>query len=172
MDEVRGALENGKVMLLKKALSCDRVCLLEEGHKESALRHLVDVLSASPCIQDKMDLAQAIFDREELMSTGIGLGLAVPHVRLASVSDLIMAVGISANGIADYASLDDRPVHLVFMIAAPAGQHAAYLRLLSVISSRAKALKGRLLECPDAETFHRMLTGTEGESDSHSVEGK
>lgn len=171
MDAVNGTMDNGKVMLLRKALSCDRVCLLKEEHKDAALRRLVGVLSASPCIRDEAELAQAILDREELMSTGIGLGLAVPHVRLASVNELIMAVGISASGIADYASLDDKPVHLIFMIAAPAGQHAAYLRLLSVISSRAKALNGRLLGCPDAETFYRTLTGNEGESQSHSVEG-
>lgn len=159
MDSVNGLAENDKLTVLRKALSPDRVCFLEEGQKEQALGKLVDVLAASPCIRDKAELAQAILEREKLMSTGIGLGLAVPHVRLESVSELIMAVGISTDGIADYESLDDKPVHLIFMIAAPAGQHAAYLRLLSVISSRAKALNGRLLECRDAETFYGVLTG-------------
>ena len=68
-----------------------------------------------------------------------------------------MAIGVSREGIVDYASLDDKPVHLVFLIAAPAGQHTEYLRLLSAISSRAKVLNGRLLQYDDAESFCRML---------------
>jgi len=170
MDAASCEKAKGRIDLLRKVLSRDRICFLEEKNKEAALLRLIDILSTSRCIRDKDELAQAVFEREELMSTGIGLGLAVPHVRLGSVSDLVMAVGISAEGIQDYASLDDKPVHLIYMIAAPTGQHAAYLRLLSVISSRAKALNGRLLRCSDAETFYSVLTGAEGEPEAAAAE--
>ena len=70
-----------------------------------------------------------------------------------------MAVGISQAGIEDYASLDDKPVHLIFLIAAPAGQHREYLQLLSAISSRAKTLNGRLLDCTEPDAFRRTLLG-------------
>jgi len=153
-------VDGDKIDLLRKALSSDRVCFLADGQKQSALRRLIEVLSTGPGVRDKAELEQAVFEREALMSTGIGLGLAVPHVRIPSVSDLTMAVGISRDGIGDYASLDDRPVHLIFMIAAPTGEHAAYLRLLSVISSRAKDLNGRLLQCPDTAAFYDLLTET------------
>ena len=92
---------------------------------------MIDVLATSAQVRDKDELADAVFKREAIMSTGIGLGMAVPHVRIASVDELVMAIGISRPGIHDYASLDDKPVHLVFLIAAPKGQHAEYLRLLS-----------------------------------------
>lgn len=153
----------GRMDLLRKALARDRVCFFEEESKQPALSRLIEVLSTSPCVESKEELSQAVFEREALMSTGIGLGLAVPHVRIASVNDLTMAVGISPRGIADYASLDDRPVHLIFMIAAPTGQHAAYLRLLSLVSSRAKALNGRLLQCSGASAFYEVLTQTHDE---------
>jgi PTS system nitrogen regulatory IIA component len=146
-----------RASVLKNALSPTRVCVLESTTKDAVLRDMIDVITTSPRIRDKADLTRAVFERETLMSTGIGLGLAVPHVRLESVSKLTMAIGVSREGIMDYASLDDKPVHLVFLIAAPAGQHTEYLRLLSAISSRAKVLNGRLLQYDDAESFCRIL---------------
>jgi len=150
-----------KTALIAEALTPDRVCFLDAGSKDPALRVLAEHIAASPHAADSKELVDAIFRREELMSTGIGLGLAVPHVRLASVRELIMAVGISRDGLTDYASLDDGPVHIVFMIAAPAGQHAEYIRLLSAISTRAKQLNGRLRECPDEQTAYRLLTAND-----------
>jgi mannitol/fructose-specific phosphotransferase system IIA component (Ntr-type) len=137
------------------------VLFLSEEGKDEALRALAGVLAAGCGIRDQAELESEIAEREKLMSTGIGMGLAVPHVRLASVRQLTMAVGISRKGISDYASLDDKPVHLVFMIAAPAGQHSDYLRLLSVVSARAKALNGRLLEPANSRDFCRLLTEVE-----------
>ena len=150
-----------KVILIKQALDPHHVCILEPTTKREALRAMIDVLADSPSIGDNDELEQAVFRREALMSTGIGLGLAVPHVRLASVRQIVMAVGISRVGIADYASLDDKPVHLIFLIAAREGQHAQHLRLLSAISSRAKAFKESLLACTDAGTFYRMFVSTD-----------
>ena len=83
-------------------------------------------------------LEKGIFRREELMSTGIGLGCAVPHVRLLSVSKPVMAVGIYRSGVKDYESLDDSLVRLVFMVAAGAGQHEQHLRLLATITKLMK----------------------------------
>ena len=149
--------------VLNRALTPDRVTFVEGGTKEQVLLDLIDVLAESPHVEDKVALASAIFKREAIMSTGIGLGLAVPHIRIASIHELVMAVAVSRAGISDYGSLDDQPVHLVFMIAAPEGRHVDYLRLLSAISSRAKALNGRLLECVDAQTFYDVLVDTAGD---------
>jgi mannitol/fructose-specific phosphotransferase system IIA component (Ntr-type) len=143
--------------LLRRVLDPKRVRFLDVTTKDAALRVVIDAIVESSAAGDKSQLTQAVFDREALMSTGIGLGLAVPHVRLASVQELVMAVGVSREGIRDYVSLDEEPVHVVILIAAPEGQHAEYLRLLSAISFRAKTLKDRLLECTDAETLCEML---------------
>lgn len=156
VDEATGVLTN--------ALTRDRVTILDATSKDAALRAMIDVLATSADIGNKREFTQAVFRREELMSTGIGFGLAIPHVRLAAVQKLVMAVGISRDGIADYGSLDDKPVYLIFLIAAPEGEHAEYLRLLSVISSRAKVLNGRLLACRDTESFFDVLTELRGEN--------
>ena len=123
---------------IKDVLSVERVCYLNGRTKKDVLIEMIDLLMTTSGIEDKAEFASAVFQREELMSTGIGFGIAIPHVRLESVKSLVMAVGVSKEGINDYESLDDKPVHIVFMIAGKLGQHAQHLRLLSMISSMMK----------------------------------
>jgi PTS system nitrogen regulatory IIA component len=162
MKTIPAKTEPERMAYLRKALTPDRVCFLPETTKDEALCHLIDVLAGSDAIGSREELAAAVFKRESLMSTGIGLGLAVPHVRLGSVRSVTMAVGISRTGLADYASLDDKPVHLVFLIAAPDGQHVEYLRLLAVISARAKTLGPSLRDAPDEASFYAALMNGNG----------
>lgn len=106
--------------------------------KHEALEEIAQLFAHAPQVKDVAELQQGIFRREELMSTGIGLGIAVPHVRLDSVRDLAVAVGICREAVADYESLDNQPVRLIFMIAAGTGQHAQHVRLLAQIAARLK----------------------------------
>jgi PTS system nitrogen regulatory IIA component len=91
------------------------------------------------------------------------MGIAVPHVRLASVTAPVMSAGICRTPITDYESLDGVPVHLIFMIAAGQYQHAEYLRLLSSLSLRLKSekLRNALAAAPDTLTFYQTLTRQE-----------
>ncbi len=148
---------------LSLILSPERVVFLEGGKKAGALKQLSAVLATSPLIHSGTELERAIFRREELMSTGIGAGVGVPHVRLASVDDLVMALGLAHEPIADYASLDDMPVQIVCMVAAGASQHAHYIRALSAISSRLKdpSVCSVLLAAEDIEAAYAVFTGEE-----------
>ena len=100
-----------------------------------------------------------ILKREELMSTAIGRGIAIPHVRLSSVTDLVVSVGVSRTDIVDFHPLDDEPVRLVFMIAAAYNQHAYYLQTLSWFSSRLKnrELQDSLLRAQTAREVYDLL---------------
>ncbi len=111
-------------------ISPERVVWLSSDTKEGVLRELVDVLSTAPQVQDREALLKAILEREGIMSTGVGLGIAVPHAKIDSVSDFVVAIGISRQGV-DFDALDDRPVHIVVMIAGPAGQQDRYIRILA-----------------------------------------
>jgi PTS system nitrogen regulatory IIA component len=146
-------------MSLSNVLIQDRICMLSTDKKEAALSALIRVLATSPEVGDEDALTKAILERERLMSTGIGLGLAVPHVRLPSVTGVVMAVGISDRDITDYESLDGKPVRMLLMIAARQDQHAAYLRLLSLVSGRLKNEQFRtsLLETRDPAALYNML---------------
>jgi PTS system nitrogen regulatory IIA component len=123
---------------IREVLDPERVVIFDEGLKEPALRLMIEVLARSPRIRDRTGLARAIFERERLMSTGIGFGVAVPHVRMSTVTDLVMALGASRQDIADYESLDGKPVRIICMVAAGQNQHSEYLRALAAVSARLK----------------------------------
>lgn len=144
---------------LSGVLEPERVLILKCACKAEALRALVKSLGAAPGVKNEEGLCEAIFRREELMSTGIGMGMGVPHVRLDSVDGPVMSVGICRVPITDYESLDGKPVQLIFMIAAGKYQHTEYIRLLARLSSKLKneELRNALINAPDAEIFYRIL---------------
>lgn len=148
-----------KELDLVRVLTPERVLILESTTKKEALQTMTECLGNAPQIKDRDALVKGIFYREELMSTGIGMGIAVPHVRLASVTDPVMCAGICRHPLVDYESLDGVPVHLIFMIAAGQHQHAEHLRLLSSLSLRFKSekLRDALMSAPDPLTFYQIL---------------
>ena len=94
------------------------------------------------------------------MSTAIGRGIAIPHVRLSSVTDLVMSVGICKNDIIDFQAIDDTPVRILVLIAASYNQHAYYLQTLSFISSKLKdkELREGLLNAQTPMEAYNLLT--------------
>ncbi|MCU0857509.1 MAG: PTS sugar transporter subunit IIA [Pontiellaceae bacterium] len=147
--------------MLTRILSPERVVFFDTSEKEPALKTLCAVLGTSPLVHSEAELEQAIFRREELMSTGIGFGVGVPHVRLASVDDLVMALGVAKKPLADYSSLDDVPVQIVCMVAAGGTQHPQYIRALSAISSRLRdeAVRKAVVSAVDALSVFKIFTG-------------
>ncbi len=146
---------------LRGLLNINNILLLEPGNKAAALNQLIDLMSNNTEVTDAAALRKAIFRREELMSTGIGMGIGVPHIRLESIRDIVLAVGISKVPISDYGSLDNIPVSFIFMIAAAKNQHAEHIRLLSSISFQCKneALRAKLLNAKDRQEIFNILAG-------------
>lgn len=144
---------------VKNILSPDRIVLLNHSTKHDALVALAEVLGTAPQIKNRNELTVEILKREELMSTAIGRGIAIPHVRLSSVTDLVMAVGICRSDVIDFQTIDDVPVRLLFMIAAAYNQHAYYLQTLSFFSTKLKnpALKDGLLAAQTPLDAYNLL---------------
>jgi PTS system nitrogen regulatory IIA component len=136
-----------------------RILFLNHSNKRDALLALSENLAAAPQIKNGQELAVEILKREELMSTAIGCGIAIPHVRLSSVTDLVVSVGISRTEIIGFHPLDDEPVRLVFMIAAAQNQHAYYLQTLSWFSARLKnkELRDSLLQTQTPQAVYDLL---------------
>ncbi len=103
--------------------------------KETVIEELVEALVQSGGIQpqDKMSIVEAVMKREELGSTGIGRGVAVPHTKHAHVNRLIGTVGISRNGV-EFASLDGEKVFIFFLLVSPPDRPTNHLRALESIS--------------------------------------
>lgn len=146
---------------LERILDVSRVAFIESHGKQDALRQLSAVLATSPLVHNQSELEDSIFRREELMSTGIGFGVGVPHVRIDSVDDLVMALGVAREPIEDYDSLDGVPVQIICMVAAGSTQHPQYIRALSAISSRLKdeAIRKELIASDDEGFAYKTFIG-------------
>ena len=138
----RLASPNTKIEI-KNILSTDRIIFIGQSTKRDALIELAAVLSRAPQVKYAKELETEILKREDLMTTAIGRGIAIPHVRLSSVTDLVMAVGICKKPITDFETLDDQNVSILIMIAAAFNQHSYYLQTLSFLSSKLKDQKLR-----------------------------
>jgi PTS system nitrogen regulatory IIA component len=147
---------------IESVISPDRIVFLDYSAKRDALLALAGNLGKAPQIKNREELSTEILKREELMSTAIGRGIAIPHVRLSSVTDLVVSVGISKKDIIDFQVLDDEPVRLLFMIAAAYNQHAYYLQTLSFFSARLKnrELRDALLNADRPQNVYALLART------------
>ena len=151
-------------MSLSEYLAPDRVVLLEGSTKAEAIEQLADVLMNAGLGVPREKFVEAIWERERLMSTGIGNGLGIPHVRLPDVAEPLAALGINRDGLTDYHSLDGEPIHIVLMIAAPDSRPEVYILLLASISGALKEedVRRAVINCKDPEEIYRLLTDGRG----------
>jgi len=103
--------------------------------KEGAIREMVQALCSAGKIKpdESESILRAILKREELGTTGIGRGIAVPHTKHPSVDRLIGTVAVSGQGV-DFSSLDGEVVHLLFLLISPPDRPGDHLRALENIS--------------------------------------
>lgn len=126
----------------EKMIDEARIVDLKATSKEEALRELAGALASSENVTDKEDLLRAIFEREKVMSTGVGIEVALPHVKIPSVKDFAVAIGRSHRGI-DFDSLDEKPVYIVVMIGANDRQAGEFLKVLAKLVLKLKNHKFR-----------------------------
>lgn len=150
---------NENQIKLKSVLSEDRVLLLDAETKMTAIDAMIELLKSDPRVKNKESIRDGIYRREELMSTGIGLGVAIPHVRTQDVKDLVVVAAVCKSGLSDYETMDQEPVRLLFMIIAREDQHALHLKTLSAISSILKdsKLKNLLLSVNSSSEFMDII---------------
>lgn len=122
---------------LLNALQEGRLVELPDDDKEKSLRYLAHLIEAVPEMGGGIDLAEEAISRESSNNTGIGSGIACPHVRVPGDADLLCAVGWSPGGI-EYGSVDGKRVHLVVMYYIPDSQKNTYLK---EVSSLVKAIQ-------------------------------
>lgn len=123
-------------MATKDMFSKQRVNFnLKSRNKDEVISELIDILYEDGKVTDKEALKTAVVNREKEFSTGIGMGIAIPHGKCSAVKEAAITFGISKEGI-DYGSMDDKPAHLFFLIAVPEESSDIHLRALSEISRK------------------------------------
>ncbi len=144
---------------LKDHLHPNYVVEIQARTKDAILEEIVGAVSGSPDIQDLKALLSAVREREALLSTGIGLGIAIPHARIPAVTRFVVAVGRCAQGV-EFGSIDGKPVTIVVLIAGPQDAQKPYLELLAQISKRLKLpeVRQRIAGGASADEVVQLLT--------------
>ena len=146
-------------LALSKQLAPQRIILrLAARTKEEAIRELVHAVFTSHRIHDQDELVKRILEREQMESTGIGEGVAIPHARTDAVEDLWVCLGISPKGI-DYHAIDEKLVHILILLAANESAHEAYLNTLSSVASlfNDTTFRRTIIRCKDATQVINLI---------------
>ncbi|MGA3288488.1 MAG: PTS sugar transporter subunit IIA [Bacteroidota bacterium] len=101
--------------------------------KEEVINAMIELAGTQKQVADKERMRTAIFEREKIMSTGVGSGFAIPHGKTDAVNDIVAAFAVTAQAI-DYQSLDDQPVRLIFLLVGRDNMVGPHIKLLSRIS--------------------------------------
>jgi nitrogen PTS system EIIA component len=115
-------------VLCKEAIITD----LKAGDKKGVLEELAEPVSHIAGIGGK-ELVKVLMEREQLGSTGIGGGIAIPHGKLKGLEKLVLGFGLSRQGI-DFDSMDNRPSHIFFLLVTPENSTGLHLKLLARLS--------------------------------------
>ena len=150
-------------MLLTELLAPDRVKVpLRSRTKDEVLLELVDLVATDrdPAVRDA--ILASVREREALLSTGIGSGVAIPHGKTTDLDQLVMAAGVVAQPI-EFDALDGRPVQLLFLLVGPESSSGAHVKALSRISRllRREQLRDDLRQATTREDFLRIVHESE-----------
>ncbi|QAA30225.1 PTS sugar transporter subunit IIA [Clostridium manihotivorum] len=146
-------------MATKDMFTKNRVCFdMKSKGKMEALDELIDILVKDGVINDSKVFKEAVLKREEEFSTGIGMGIAIPHGKSKSVNVASIAFGKSKDGV-DYDSMDGEPAHLFFLIAVPEESSDVHLRALSEISRKLmhSDVRESLMNCSSFDEFIKVF---------------
>ncbi len=113
------------------------VIFLNTSTRDETLKQLVHCIHEAGKLENEEAFYQAIIDREKIVSTGIGMGVAIPHAKLPSYDQFFIALGVLQKSV-DWHALDEAPVRLVFMIGGPDDKQTEYLQILSSLTQAIK----------------------------------
>ena len=130
---------------MKLSKFCDERLIdfdLQGKDKESVIEELVNLAAGSNMIKDRDELLADIKERESLVTTGVGYGVAFPHAKTRSAKGIVITFGRSADGV-EFDAMDHHPVRLFFLIAAPEDAIGAHLNVMARLSYLMKSAENR-----------------------------
>ena len=149
-------------LLLTELLTPDRIKVpIEAGDKPGVIRELTQLL-AQRSGGDPARILAAVEEREQVLSTGIGYGIAIPHAKSATIHNLQLVCGSRPVGVS-FDALDGEPVRLFFLLVGPEGAAGLHVKALSRIARvvRREAVREALLRAQTPAEFHQVLVEAE-----------
>jgi PTS system nitrogen regulatory IIA component len=137
----------------------DGMLFSQAEDKAQALEQIIELAGRHPAISNPKALAEGIRSREKIISTGIGLGVAIPHAKIGGISEFFISVTVLGKGI-DWDAIDDEPVRIIFLIAGPEQQQNLYLQLLARLSQTIKnpSKRAAILTAGSPESLLALLS--------------
>ncbi len=150
---------------MKLSRFCDEGLIsfeLKSKNKEEVIEELVNLASKSKLVKDKNELLKAVLEREKLVTTGVGYGVAFPHAKSKAVRGIVISFGRSDQGI-DFDAMDKKSVYLFFLIAAPEDAIGAHLNVMARLSYIMKSEENRekLLKIKSPKELLEILDSVE-----------
>jgi fructose-specific phosphotransferase system IIA component len=115
---------------------------LQGQSKTEIITELVDIAARSSMVRDRDELLEAVLEREKLVTTGVGYGVAFPHAKTRTLKGIVIVFGRSEVGV-DFGAMDKKPVYLFVLIAAPEDAIGAHLNVMARLSYIMKSEKNR-----------------------------
>lgn len=137
----------------------EQIVLIKGGmSKHDALDKLISAMCKHPYVKDGEAFRKAVFERESVMSTGIGGGVAIPHVRIPEITHPTVGVGVAPKGL-EFGTLDNKPVHIMVLFATPEGADKEYLSLLAqvMLALKDEKLFDAIVQCRTAQQVYDVL---------------
>jgi PTS system nitrogen regulatory IIA component len=147
-------------MNLKTVLTVDTINLhLKGATKNEIINELLDILVAANKIQDRKAALNAVMDREQKMSTGMKHGIAIPHGKSNTITDLVACVGIAEKPV-EFDSLDHEPCRIFIMTLSPIEKTGPHLQFLAEVSLLFKSAEKRqeILSATTSEAVIKILS--------------
>jgi PTS system nitrogen regulatory IIA component len=139
LERINHLFKKGEDVTLSEFVQEGVICFLEAGSRDEALDQMVEALSDAGELDDKVEFREAIYRREKIVSTGIGMGVAIPHAKLPTFNRFFLAVGLQkTNEGIKWDAENTPPVRLVFLIGGPANRQTEYLNILSLLTAAIK----------------------------------
>lgn len=147
------------MIYLKQFIAPERIDFLDAGTKAEALAALIEMSRSEENIRDFNRFRKEIIQRETVLTTGIGQGVAIPHVKSDSVKKFFITVGVLRHGV-NWDSLDEKPVYLAFLIGGP-NDHESYLQILAKLTLiiRNKDKRRAIVEAGSREQVLEQFSG-------------
>lgn len=141
--------------LFSKELMIDS---LVSNSKNSAIEEMVEKLDQAGKLIDKSAYMKAVLAREAEYSTGIGMGIAIPHGKSSGVKEPALIFARSVSGV-DFDSMDGEPAHLLFMVAVPESANEEHLKILGLLSRKLmhKDVREKLMEAKSYDEVMEII---------------
>jgi PTS system fructose-specific IIA component len=134
---------------------------LEGSDKTSVIEAMVELLADDPAVKDLDEVRRVVLEREEMMSTGVGKGLALPHGKTSAVTGNVAALALTRLPV-DFEAIDDQPVRLVFLLVGTPESKSLHVKILSRISrlmNRDEVRQRMVAAKTDQELYQAVLDG-------------